>query len=284
MLALRYVYHFHAIPTNYFTCASGWDGTNRVWAAAAPDGRHSPLIGWALDGFPIYGPYTTGGIMPVVGGPAATDTDACYGHTENGSWHYHARDVHDGHTHAFLGCFAGKTAAQAGSSVTAGAAMGGMGGGGGGGGGAASPPPVAPCAVAYGSKPASTQHCCGDGWCDGPVETTSNCGADCAAAATPGRRSLAAVAPPTSSTAALPTCPTYTCPATTTVAAHTTPLGPALGTYNAATCAASTAAAYTGQYSTPCAAAAATTSASSTKAGCTVLAAAAAAAALALQA
>ncbi len=68
---LQFVYHFHAIPTAYFTCASGWDATNHVWAPAAPDGQHSPLIGWALDGFPVYGPYTTGGVVPVVGGPAA---------------------------------------------------------------------------------------------------------------------------------------------------------------------------------------------------------------------
>jgi hypothetical protein len=243
---LQYVYHFHAIPTNYFTCATGWDATHHVWAPAAPDGAHSPLIGWALDGYPVYGPYTTGGVVPVVGGPAATDTDACYGHTENGSYHYHSRDVHDGRTHAFLGCFAGKTAVLPGAPAAATPAGDGMGGGGGGAGGGAAP---AACSVTYGSKPASTQRCCGDMWCDSPMETAANCAADCASA---GRR-LAAVLPALASLAACPS--VGTCPAQTVVASHTTPLGAALPAYSASACAASSAAAYVSAYTVPCAAA-----------------------------
>ena len=52
---LQLTYHYHAIPTAFFTCQSGWDATHQVWATAAPDGNHSPLIGWALDGLPVYG-------------------------------------------------------------------------------------------------------------------------------------------------------------------------------------------------------------------------------------
>eukprot|EP01135_Chromosphaera_perkinsii_P003460 Nk52_evm29s243 gene=Nk52_evmTU29s243 len=43
-------------------------------ASAAAD--HSPLIGWAFDGHPIYGPYTDGGELP-------NDLDACNGRTHS---------------------------------------------------------------------------------------------------------------------------------------------------------------------------------------------------------
>ena len=42
---LQMTYHYHAIPTIFFDCESGWDSSNLVWADAAPDGNHSPLIG-----------------------------------------------------------------------------------------------------------------------------------------------------------------------------------------------------------------------------------------------
>ena len=35
---------------------------------------HSPQIGWSFDGYPIFGPYTDGGVLP-------TDLDACNGRT-----------------------------------------------------------------------------------------------------------------------------------------------------------------------------------------------------------
>jgi hypothetical protein len=38
-------YHYHAIPTIFFTCATGWDPTNHVWATEGPDGQHSVQIG-----------------------------------------------------------------------------------------------------------------------------------------------------------------------------------------------------------------------------------------------
>jgi hypothetical protein len=40
----------------------------------------TPQIGWALDGFPVFGLYSNLGLVPSVGGSAPGDTDACYGH------------------------------------------------------------------------------------------------------------------------------------------------------------------------------------------------------------
>ena len=59
-------YHYHAIPTIFFDCATGWDATHSVWADQAPDDSHSPLIGWALDGIPIYGPFSNGGTVGAI--------------------------------------------------------------------------------------------------------------------------------------------------------------------------------------------------------------------------
>ena len=60
---LEMTYHYHAIPTIFFDCESGWDATHSVWADQAPDASHSPMIGWALDGYPIYGPFSDGGTV-----------------------------------------------------------------------------------------------------------------------------------------------------------------------------------------------------------------------------
>lgn len=46
-------------------------------------GKHSPLIGWAFDGFAIYGPNGEGGKPP-------SNLDACNGHTDSTrGYHYH---------------------------------------------------------------------------------------------------------------------------------------------------------------------------------------------------
>lgn len=175
---LQYVYHYHSVPSHTFNCSSGWDATNHVWATAAADGLHSTLIGWAFDGYPMYGLFSTGGALP-------SDLDACYGHThEPLGYHYHGKDIHDGVTHAFLGCFKGKRAVQpwdaqsSCSGTSGGGSMGGMGGPGGGTG-------EMPGAAAGGSGSSSVN---------------------------------------------------YTCPATATVAAHTTTLGAALKPFDLASC------------------------------------------------
>jgi len=75
---------YHAIPTIFFECESGWDATNKVWATSAPNQDHSPQIGWGLDGYPIFGPFSEGGVVP-------TDLDDCYAHDhEPYGVHYHA--------------------------------------------------------------------------------------------------------------------------------------------------------------------------------------------------
>lgn len=76
-----------------------------MWADKAPDGNHSPLIGWALDGLPIYGPYDNNGKVP-------SDLDECGAHYQSKmGWHYHAS--FDGElSNAFLKCYKGYRAAQ----------------------------------------------------------------------------------------------------------------------------------------------------------------------------
>ena len=53
--------HYHVVPvclTNApFGVAQGWDLSNHAWSTVAPNGQHSPQIGWAFDGYPIFGPY-----------------------------------------------------------------------------------------------------------------------------------------------------------------------------------------------------------------------------------
>ncbi len=71
------VYHYHKYPT----C---------VKSPFADDGsQHSPLIGFAFDGFPIHGPYESAGVMAMdlVGDQSL---DVCNGHEDTGrGYHYH---------------------------------------------------------------------------------------------------------------------------------------------------------------------------------------------------
>lgn len=57
----------------------------------------SPLIGYALDGFPLYGPYTEAGMLP-------TDLDACNGRIgDDGNYRYHVTTT----APYLIGCFHG---------------------------------------------------------------------------------------------------------------------------------------------------------------------------------
>jgi YHYH protein len=70
-------YHYHKYPV----CVnSPWDDDGE---------QHSPVIGWAFDGFPIYGPYESKGVMAkdVVGKGALNDFNAVW--DEDRGWHYH---------------------------------------------------------------------------------------------------------------------------------------------------------------------------------------------------
>jgi hypothetical protein len=90
------VYHYHGLPA----CISS--GTGK---------RHSKLIGWAYDGFPIYGPLGPKGAYM-----RTSDLDACHGHTHAISYqgerqrlfHYHATEEFP----YTVGCFRGDPASR----------------------------------------------------------------------------------------------------------------------------------------------------------------------------
>ena len=64
-------YHYHIYPKCIHT------------SFVDPKGEHSPLIGYAFDGFAIYGPNSDGGKSP-------TDLDECNGHSDPvRGYHYH---------------------------------------------------------------------------------------------------------------------------------------------------------------------------------------------------
>ena len=92
-------YHYHA-PSPCLLDTSG------------PAGKHSDLVGYALDGFGIYGPYGEAGAKL-----ASKDLDACHGHTHEVAWdgkktalyHYHFTPDYP----YSVGCFAGAPIAVA---------------------------------------------------------------------------------------------------------------------------------------------------------------------------
>lgn len=86
------VYHYHKYPT----C---------VKSPFKDDGQqHSPLIGFAFDGFPVYGPYESAGKMAKDLAEAAA-LDVCSGHSDpQRGYHYH---VTPGRFPYILGGYAG---------------------------------------------------------------------------------------------------------------------------------------------------------------------------------
>jgi hypothetical protein len=70
-------YHYHKYPV----CI------NSPWADEGK--QHSPLIGWAFDGFPIYGPFESAGVMAkdVSGDNALNDFNIHW--DKDRGWHYH---------------------------------------------------------------------------------------------------------------------------------------------------------------------------------------------------
>jgi hypothetical protein len=71
-------YHYHKYPI----CV------NSPWADEGKE--HSPLIGFAFDGFPIYGPFESAGVMAKdLGGANALNDFNLHWDAERG-WHYHA--------------------------------------------------------------------------------------------------------------------------------------------------------------------------------------------------
>lgn len=85
-------YHYHKYPV----C---------VKSPFTDDGEaHSPLIGFALDGFPIYGPYVAKGLM-ARDDPANPLDDFNMSHDSERGWHYH---VTPGRFPYVIGGFAGE--------------------------------------------------------------------------------------------------------------------------------------------------------------------------------
>jgi len=72
------MYHYHMTP-GCTLLTSGYVST-----------AHSPILGYMLDGIPIYGPLSDKGALP-------TDLDSCGGHSSdsgnNGQYHYHMKPV-----------------------------------------------------------------------------------------------------------------------------------------------------------------------------------------------
>jgi len=70
-------YHYHKYPI----CV------NSPWADEGKE--HSPLIGWAFDGFPIYGPFESAGVMAkdLTGSNALNDFNLHF--DSQRGWHYH---------------------------------------------------------------------------------------------------------------------------------------------------------------------------------------------------
>lgn len=174
-------YHYHALLVKCLT-------------AKSEDSKPSPIVGYALDGFPIYGPYEcaddacattvevlsswdkTGDPMTYAwdnhsctkatcDAPAGVYLDRCNGHVgPKGDYHYHATLAKNEPTYTgfpyILGCYRGRPSSAAGTTTAAAGPTTGTG---------MSAPPC--------TMPNQTM-CCGDGLCDGP-ETQANCAADC---------------------------------------------------------------------------------------------------------
>lgn len=85
------VYHYHGLPS----CIPTGTGS-----------KHSKLIGWALDGFPIYGPLGRKGEYM-----RTSDLDACHGHTHKVRYLGGTRKLYHYHATAeypyTVGCFRG---------------------------------------------------------------------------------------------------------------------------------------------------------------------------------
>lgn len=176
-------YHYHALLD---ICLTPESLAEDPWFLPVRDNTlPSPIVGYAADGFPVYGRYGCldedcnelvefKSSWDMIGDPTTFAWDAyafnekndpqyldrCNGRVgPDGTYRYHE-------TAGFpyiLGCFTG-TATGAGAEEG-----GGMGGGPGGG----APDGDMNC------EEGETERCCGDGVCDGP-ETADNCAADCA--------------------------------------------------------------------------------------------------------
>ena len=97
----------HAAPSGHYHIHSGLKihgAINRTTCSLPVDsnGEHSKLLGWAFDGFGVYGEFSENGAVP-------TDLDACSGHTHyiDGTSIYHYHLPHVDKYPWTIGCFKG---------------------------------------------------------------------------------------------------------------------------------------------------------------------------------
>lgn len=90
-------YHIHSAETLHTA-----NGRLACSLPADVEGEHSKLLGWAFDGFGIYGEYSENGKVPA-------QLDACGGHTHeiNGENVYHYHLPHEDQYPWTIGCFKG---------------------------------------------------------------------------------------------------------------------------------------------------------------------------------
>ena len=69
-------YHYHKYPVCVKT----------PWADEGD--RHSPVLGWAFDGFPVYGPYESKGVMAMHLRENPLNAFNLH-HDDDRGWHYH---------------------------------------------------------------------------------------------------------------------------------------------------------------------------------------------------
>eukprot|EP00931_Biecheleriopsis_adriatica_P003823 TRINITY_DN105584_c0_g1_i1.p1 TRINITY_DN105584_c0_g1~~TRINITY_DN105584_c0_g1_i1.p1 ORF type:complete len:326 (-),score=50.20 TRINITY_DN105584_c0_g1_i1:31-1008(-) len=88
---------------NYHVHAGRWSREQRSNCGLPVDeeGQHSKLLGWAFDGYGLYGPLDTDG-YPV----KPEDLDPCGGHSqeEQGGYHYHLTDGYPYSLECYHGC------------------------------------------------------------------------------------------------------------------------------------------------------------------------------------
>ena len=98
-------YHYHSLPGD--TTPRGHvdvptvdvaycDGIKNWYNETSPS-SHSPLMGFMVDGVPIYGPRNSTGLVP-------DDLDECGGHTDLGFYHYHFRTTYPYSVECLRGC------------------------------------------------------------------------------------------------------------------------------------------------------------------------------------
>lgn len=87
---------------NYHTHVGAWHTAGKRTACGLPPdepGAHSALLGWAFDGYAIYGPLEDGVSAP-------SNLDACGGHagTAQGGYHYHLSGSYPYALECYHGC------------------------------------------------------------------------------------------------------------------------------------------------------------------------------------